>query len=76
MAGVTTGALVGVELPAKARKELPPRTPPPAPPSAFTVARSLRVALIRSLFLGCCLRLVAILGVFQRMLKKVSKPQT
>lgn len=72
VAGMTTGALVGVELPARARKELPPRTRS----SDFTFAWCLRVVLICSLFLGCCLRLVAILGVFQRMLRKVNKPQT
>ena len=49
-----------------ARKELRPQPSS----SAFTVAWCLCSGLIRSLFLGCCLRWVAILGVFQRILKK------
>ena len=65
-------ALVGAELLPGARKELPSQSSS----SAFTISWCLRLVLIRSLFLGPCLRQVAILGVFQRILKKINKPQT
>lgn len=70
--GVTTATVgpVGTELLPGARKELPPQTSF----SAFTIAWNLRCVLIRSLFWGCCLGPVAILEVFQRVLK--NKPQT
>lgn len=57
---------VGADLLPGARKELPPR----ACPSAFTIAGAFAPPLIRSLLWGCRLGRVAILRVFQSVLKK------
>lgn len=65
-------ALVGAELLPGARKEVPSQSSS----SAFTISWCLCFMLIHSLFLGPCLRRAAILGVFQRILKKTNKSQT